>query len=108
MLRRTGRRGPDIPGQIFRENGQRQVPERFIGMLDSRADNPENATPVASVPRILLADDDEVSRQLLGSAMRRMGFEVYTANQGDEALDLIAKTKPDLLVLDFEMPALNG
>ena len=75
-------------------------------MLDSRADNPTN--PVSGSPRVLLADDDEISRQLLGAAMRRMGFDVHTASDGDEALDLIAKAQPDLLVLDFEMPALNG
>jgi phosphoserine phosphatase RsbU/P len=77
-------------------------------MLDSRADTSETADPVPRAPRVLLADDEEVSRQLLAAALRRMGFDVSTASQGDEALDMIAKTKPDLLVLDFEMPALNG
>jgi phosphoserine phosphatase RsbU/P len=77
-------------------------------MLDSRADNLETADPAFRAPRILLVDDDEVSRRLLGSALRRLAFDVHTASDGDEALDLVAKAQPDLLVLDFEMPALNG
>lgn len=77
-------------------------------MLDSRADNLENSDPTVRAPRILLVDDDEVSRRLLGSALRRLAFDVHTASDGDEALDMIAKAQPDLLVLDFEMPALNG
>lgn len=77
-------------------------------MLDSRADSPENSHPVSRRPRILLADDDAVSRKLLSSALQRLGFDVQVASQGEEALHLITATEPDLLVLDFEMPGLNG
>ncbi len=57
---------------------------------------------------MLLVDDDEISRKLLGAALQRMGFDVFTAARGEEALHLITTTEPDLLVLDFEMPGLNG
>jgi sigma-B regulation protein RsbU (phosphoserine phosphatase) len=80
-----------------------------VEMLDSRrADQSEPSEPIVRAPRILLADDDAVSRQLLASALVRSGFEVHTAENGAEALKLIAATEPDLLVLDFEMPDLNG
>jgi sigma-B regulation protein RsbU (phosphoserine phosphatase) len=59
-------------------------------------------------PLILLADDEAVSRRLLSDAMRRAGFEVELAVDGEEAFRLAASEAPDLLVLDFEMPRSNG
>lgn len=59
-------------------------------------------------PLILLADDEAVSRRLLSEAMRRAGFEVELAEDGEEAFRLAASEAPDLLVLDFEMPHSNG
>jgi sigma-B regulation protein RsbU (phosphoserine phosphatase) len=56
----------------------------------------------------LLADDDALSRKLLGAALERSGFEVHLAEDGEKTLQLIATAKPDLLVLDFEMPGLDG
>lgn len=80
-----------------------------MGMLDSRrADQSEPSEPIVRAPRILLADDDAVSRKLLASALERSGFEVHTAEHGEEALRSITVLEPDLLVLDFEMPELNG
>lgn len=58
--------------------------------------------------KILLADDDARSRQLLGQSLKAAGFEVWTAADGDEALLAIEAAPPDLLVLDFEMPGLDG
>lgn len=77
-------------------------------MLDSRADTSESLAPITRAPRVLLADDDAISRKLLSAALQRMGFEMQTAEQGEEALHLIETTDPDLLVLDFEMPGQNG
>jgi len=76
-------------------------------MLDHRAVLPASAA--ADRPsRILLADDDVRSRRLLGESLKAAGFEVWTASDGDEALAAIENSPPDLLVLDFEMPGLNG
>lgn len=77
-------------------------------MLDRRADQPESPSAAPRAARILLADDDAISRKLLSAALRRSGFEVPVAATGEEALRLIADHAPDLLVLDFEMPGLNG
>lgn len=59
-------------------------------------------------PLILLADDEAISRRMLSEAMRRAGFEVEVAADGEEAFRLAASEAPDLLVLDFEMPESNG
>ncbi len=76
-------------------------------MLDHRAAPPVPAA-VDRPRKILLADDDVRSRRLLGESLKKAGFEVWTAADGEEALLAIENAPPDLLVLDFEMPGLNG
>jgi sigma-B regulation protein RsbU (phosphoserine phosphatase) len=78
-------------------------------MLDCRADTSESPPPsIARAPRVLLADDDAISRRLLGAALQKLGFDVQAAADGEEALRLIGNAESDLIVLDFEMPGLNG
>ena len=60
------------------------------------------------VGRILIADDEIASRRLLQHALTRVGYQVATAESGKEALHRLRAEPYDLLVLDFEMPDLNG
>ena len=59
-------------------------------------------------PRILIVDDDAAALRLLAVGLDATGFDVLTATSGEEALALIANSPPDAVVLDFEMPGLNG
>ena len=58
--------------------------------------------------RVLLADDEGTITSELGPLLERSGFDVTIAHDGDEALGLIAHERPDLLVLDVLMPAVDG
>jgi two-component system OmpR family response regulator len=58
--------------------------------------------------RLLVVDDEPNIVELLAASLRFSGFEVDTAQSGREALDLVAKTRPDLIVLDVMMPGLDG
>ena len=58
--------------------------------------------------RILLVEDDEISRQLLARALERRGYEVVECVNGREALQIIETSGPVLLVLDYEMPEFTG
>lgn len=71
---------------------------------------PRNSEPICDrrKPRVLVADDEAVSLRLLSESLQRAGFDVRQASDGEEALRLAACEPPDLLVLDFEMPQLNG
>jgi DNA-binding response OmpR family regulator len=60
------------------------------------------------VPRILLADDEVAITSELAPLLERSGFEVAVAHDGDEALRLTQRDRPDLLVLDVLMPGANG
>jgi two-component system cell cycle response regulator len=59
--------------------------------------------------RILLADDDEVSRHILKGTLSRWGFDVVTAADGDQAWEVLqADGSPRLAILDWMMPGMDG
>jgi DNA-binding response OmpR family regulator len=57
---------------------------------------------------ILVADDDDDVRELVVFRLERAGYEVVTAADGEEALELARRRRPDLCVLDVMMPRLDG
>jgi DNA-binding response OmpR family regulator len=57
---------------------------------------------------VVIADNDPMIVHLLKSKFEFEGYRVVTAGDGQKALDLIAKYKPDLVLLDIIMPALDG
>jgi len=59
-------------------------------------------------PSILIVDDEPSILQSLGGLLTDEGFEVLTASNGYEALKLIEKESPDLVLLDIWMPGLDG
>ncbi|MFH1824006.1 MAG: HD domain-containing phosphohydrolase [Candidatus Firestonebacteria bacterium] len=59
-------------------------------------------------PKILIADDDISIRNMLSRYFETSGFEVILASNGLEAIDIEKETKPDLVILDVEMPEMNG
>lgn len=58
--------------------------------------------------RILVAEDDPAVRDSLRRSLAFNGYEVSTASDGQEALDLVRDSRPDLLLLDVNMPILDG
>ena len=58
--------------------------------------------------RILVADDDPTARLLMGAALRKSGFEVSLAVDGDDALTQFHAQACNLVMLDVEMPGLSG
>ncbi len=57
---------------------------------------------------VLVVDDDPLICSLLEYKLGQRGFSVITATNGEQALDLIRDETPDLAVLDFMMPVLDG
>jgi two-component system cell cycle response regulator DivK len=58
--------------------------------------------------RILVAEDNAVNRELLRELLEARGYTVLEARNGQEALQMIEETKPELLLLDIGMPVLDG
>jgi CheY-like chemotaxis protein len=59
-------------------------------------------------PRVLVVDDSEVIRELISVNLELEGFEVCTAEDGQDALDRIEQIRPDVVTLDVVMPRLDG
>jgi phosphoserine phosphatase RsbU/P len=57
---------------------------------------------------ILVADDDAMSRRVLAQLLSAAGYNCRVSNDGSEALETIHGRPPSLLLLDFDMPGLNG
>ena len=57
---------------------------------------------------ILIVDDDASYRKLMVGLLRTQGFEVFAASDGEDALVEFAHHKPDLVLMDVDMPRLNG
>src|SRR5947207_1777968 len=57
---------------------------------------------------ILVVDDDRSSRRLLARTLTAAGYTCTEAESGEEALELVRKQPPCLLLLDYDMPGLNG
>lgn len=58
--------------------------------------------------RVLVADDDPFYRELASATLVDAGFDVVTAADGQEALDVVAATSPDIAIVDVLMPNMTG
>lgn len=58
--------------------------------------------------RILVVDDEDQIRRLLRIALETEGHEVLEARQGDDALELVRMTPPELVITDIIMPGRDG
>lgn len=58
--------------------------------------------------QIVFADDDQNNRFVIGMHLRLLGHQVREAGTGREALELVAESRPEVLLLDLMMPDLDG
>lgn len=58
--------------------------------------------------RVLVADDDEVCREILQDAIRKEGVEVILATDGIDALERLSEAPSDILISDLNMPRMDG
>ena len=58
--------------------------------------------------KVLIADDDDRIREIVRLYLEAEGFDVYQAEDGNQALEMVRKDNPDLVILDLMMPGLDG
>jgi two-component system cell cycle response regulator DivK len=58
--------------------------------------------------RILVVEDQEDNRQILRDLLGNAGYEMVEAENGEEALAEVAKQKPDLILMDIQLPIMDG
>ena len=64
--------------------------------------------PGGAAPLVLVAEDSRVLRSLLRGQLRDHGYRVVEAHDGAEAVNLCRKERPDVVLLDVEMPLMDG
>jgi PAS domain S-box-containing protein len=81
--------------------------DELVGLV---AEMSENASLPASTHkyRILIAEDNMVNRKVIFNQVRRLGYDVEVAENGEDALDLMRTIHFDLVLMDCEMPVMDG
>jgi type II secretory ATPase GspE/PulE/Tfp pilus assembly ATPase PilB-like protein/ActR/RegA family two-component response regulator len=98
---------PSAPGPARRRTGTRHsAPATFTGESFELVDSEATKRPAAK--RVLLVEDEEALRRVMKDLLEREGFVVYEAGDGVIALDEVDRLAPDLVVLDLNLPRLDG
>ncbi|WP_405794721.1 response regulator [Streptomyces sp. NBC_01506] len=80
-----------------------------MGKTRTRPGTPTYSRVVSGASgRVLVVDDNRVIRQLIRVNLELEGFEVVTAADGAECLDVVHQVRPDVITLDVVMPRLDG
>ena len=60
------------------------------------------------MPRLLYVEDNEMNRDMLSRRLRRRGFEVMIAADGEQGVAMAVAERPDLILMDMSLPVLDG
>ncbi len=60
------------------------------------------------MPTVLIVDDEKNLRELYCTELAEEGYEVLVASNGKEAVEILQKTQPDVVVMDVRMPEMDG
>jgi type IV pilus assembly protein PilB len=82
--------------------------EEVDRVLSSESERNGAAPAADGVPRVLVTDDDAITRMLVKVLLERERFEVLEATNGREAVEIATRERPDLLLIDLNMPEMDG
>jgi two-component system cell cycle response regulator DivK len=60
------------------------------------------------MPRVLLIEDNEMNMDMLSRRLRRKGYEVIPATDGEQGVAIARTEKPDLILMDMSLPVISG
>jgi len=86
-------------------------PAAWIGQREAPADSPSEPVRTHASPRtpvVLVVDDGAANRELIKACLSEVDCEVRTAEDGYTALRMIKESPPDLVLLDVQMPGIDG
>jgi len=89
-------------GEVSMENGIRVTPKLLFEEMRTSAGAEEKA------PHLLLVEDDPINRQLLTLLLKRANYQLDFAEDGVQAVEMWEKGNYDLVLMDVQMPRLNG
>jgi CheY-like chemotaxis protein len=82
------------------------MPQSRESAVSAQAAVPDQQRPAHF--RVLIVDDDPLSRELLADCLQSLDVEIHQAHDGLEALDVIEEARPDLMLVDIQMPRMDG
>ncbi len=77
-----------------------------LGTIANAAAAP--ASPIRQAPRVLVVDDNEINQRVVAAMLKRMGCEVSIAGDGKGAVEDCSNNHFDLVLMDYQMPGLDG
>lgn len=106
--------GPAPEAPVIRLDGERawspdDILRRLLDVMAGQSDEGAASAPApAAAARILIVDDEWANREMLRAYLRRAGYQVEEANSGEQALEQAAKDAPALIMLDMQLPVMDG
>ena len=97
-----------VPGRGYRFMAALEASDAAATPAPAARPAPPAVRPAAARARLLLADDNKVNRLLLGRTLELQGHHITSVANGREALDRLRRERFDLLLLDLEMPEMDG
>ncbi len=96
------RRVPFSVTDVFRASGS--------SLYGAKDDNefPGREAVIQMAKKIMTVDDSSSMRQMVGMTLKGAGYQVVEAEHGQDALDKLAKTPVDMLIIDLNMPVMDG
>ena len=77
-------------------------------VLDARPTTGQATVEYKTAGKILVVDDESQNVEVLRRLMTRLGYDVLTASDGESALQSVVRDRPDLVLLDVNMPGIDG
>ncbi|MES2713162.1 MAG: ATP-binding protein [Pseudomonadota bacterium] len=96
--------------RISAEAGEAELRRALFAALGpAQAPDARQPIPVSAAPRrVLVVDDNQMNRRVLGTILERAGHRVLLAKTGEEALDTLDATGVDCVLMDLNMPGMSG
>jgi signal transduction histidine kinase/ActR/RegA family two-component response regulator len=84
---------------------QESAPRRNLAVPKAnRKDTGDAPQPLS----VLVVDDQDLNREILGKTLTKLGMEVFEARDGSEGLTMAVEKRPDLVLMDLHMPTMSG
>ncbi len=75
---------------------------------ETRSTQPGRKGATMGIKRILVVDDSATERHMLKDLLTKAGYDVFSSENGEDAIVKARQMKPDLILMDVVMPGLNG
>jgi CheY-like chemotaxis protein len=101
--------GGQLEAEVVRGSGTMLTVTLPLHVPESTSDSGiRTAAPKSVRPQILLVEDNDVAQRFMRTVLERKGYDVRIAPSGQDALDAVATTPFDLILMDIQMPEMDG